>query len=134
MATCSRCHVSQVCQLIRVIMRKALQPVISSNGVSYLQMRLVGSHSISERKKGRNRKFNSCCPWSCGLQPKKFQASVAVPPAPVRVSSQRPLAPSITSGNLIPVVHGAMGCIQKNLQLVWLCHQLLSGLINSVTI
>ena len=34
-------------------------------------------------------------PW--GLQPKKFQTSVAVPPAPVRVPSQRPLAPSVAS-------------------------------------
>ena len=33
-------------------------------------------------------------PW--GLQPKKVQTSVAVPPAPVRVPSQRPLAPSVT--------------------------------------
>ena len=34
-------------------------------------------------------------PW--GLRPKKFQTSVAVPPAPVRVPSQRPLAPSVAS-------------------------------------
>ena len=34
-------------------------------------------------------------PW--GLRPKKFQTSVAVPPAPVRVPSQMPLAPSVTS-------------------------------------
>ena len=32
-----------------------------------------------------------------GLRPKKFQTSVAVPPAPVRVPSQRPLAPSVGS-------------------------------------
>ena len=32
-----------------------------------------------------------------GLPPKKFQTSVAVPPAPVRVPSQRPLAPSVAS-------------------------------------
>ena len=31
------------------------------------------------------------------LRPKKFQTSVAVPPAPVRVPSQRPLAPSVAS-------------------------------------
>ena len=37
------------------------------------------------------------CPWSHGLQPKKLYASVAVPPAPVRVPRQRPLAPSIMS-------------------------------------
>ena len=38
-----------------------------------------------------------CCPWSHVLRPKKLQASVAVPPAPVRVPSQRPLAPSVAS-------------------------------------
>ena len=31
------------------------------------------------------------------LRPKKLQASVAVPAAPVRVPSQRPLAPSVAS-------------------------------------
>ena len=38
---------------------------------------------------------DSCCPWSHGLRPKK--TSVAVPPAPVRVPSQRPLASSVAS-------------------------------------
>ena len=37
------------------------------------------------------------CPWSHGLRPKKLSVSVAVPPAPVRVPSQRPLAPSVSS-------------------------------------
>ena len=32
--------------------------------------------------------------WSHRLRPKKLSVSVAVPPAPVRVSSQRPLTPS----------------------------------------
>ena len=32
---------------------------------------------------------------------KKFQTSVAVPPAPVRVPSQRPLAPSVASATLV---------------------------------
>ena len=31
------------------------------------------------------------------MRPKKLSVSVAVPPAPVRVPSQRPLAPSISS-------------------------------------
>jgi hypothetical protein len=35
------------------------------------------------------------CPWSNGLRPKKLSVSVAVPPGPVRVPSQRPLAPSV---------------------------------------
>ena len=39
----------------------------------------------------------TCCPWSLGLRPKKLSVSVAVPPAPVRVPSQRPLAPSVLS-------------------------------------
>ena len=34
-------------------------------------------------------------PW--GLRPKMFQTSVGVLPAPVRVPSQRPLAPSVAS-------------------------------------
>ena len=33
---------------------------------------------------------------SWGLRPKKFQTCVAVPPAPVRVPSHWPLAPSLT--------------------------------------
>ena len=37
------------------------------------------------------------CSWSHRLRPEKLQASVAVPAAPVRVPSQRPLAPSVTS-------------------------------------
>ena len=32
-----------------------------------------------------------------GFDQKKFQANVAMPPAPVRVPNQRPLAPSVTS-------------------------------------
>ena len=39
----------------------------------------------------------TCCPWSHGLRPKELLVSVAVPPAPVRVPSQRPLAPSVAS-------------------------------------
>ena len=39
----------------------------------------------------------NCCPWSHGLHPKKLLASVAMPPAPVRFPSQRPLAPSVSS-------------------------------------
>ena len=35
--------------------------------------------------------------WSHRLRPKKVHASVAVPAAPVRVPSQRPLSPSVTS-------------------------------------
>ena len=39
----------------------------------------------------------ACCPWSHGLRPKNLSVSVAVPPAPVRVPSQRPLSPSVAS-------------------------------------
>ena len=35
------------------------------------------------------------------MRPKKFQTSVAVPPAPVRVPSQRPLTPSVASVTLV---------------------------------
>ena len=37
------------------------------------------------------------CPWSNGMRSKKLLASVVVLPAPVRLPSQRPLAPSIAS-------------------------------------
>ena len=40
-------------------------------------------------------------PWSHGLRPKKLLASVAVPAAPVRVPSQRLLAPSIASATSV---------------------------------
>ena len=43
------------------------------------------------------KKIRVCWPWSHGLRPKKLYASVAVPLAPVRVPSQWPLAPSVTS-------------------------------------
>ena len=33
----------------------------------------------------------ACCPCSHGLRPKKLSVNVAVPPAPARVPSQRPL-------------------------------------------
>ena len=42
-----------------------------------------------------NLRMLSMEPW--GLRSKKFQTSVAVPPAPVWVPSQRPLAPSLAS-------------------------------------
>jgi hypothetical protein len=44
-------------------------------------------------------------PW--GLRPKKFQTSVAVPPAPVWVPSQRALALSVAS-----VANDPGGCAQ----------------------
>ena len=39
----------------------------------------------------------TCCPWSHGLRPKKLSVSASVPPAPVRVPNQRPLAPCVAS-------------------------------------
>ena len=58
-----------------------------------------------------------CCPWIHSLRLKKLYAIVVVPPAPVQVPDQSPLAP-------IPAVHGAMGCGHKSFKLVWRCHQL----------
>ena len=62
-------------------------------------MSSVVLHSMSGREKEgiKDRTGNTCCPWSHGLRPKKLSVSVAVPPAPVQVSSQRPLALSITN-------------------------------------
>ena len=45
----------------------------------------------------RSDRESSCCPWSHGLQSKKLKAKVVVPPAPVRVASQRSFAPSVAS-------------------------------------
>jgi hypothetical protein len=39
----------------------------------------------------------ACCPWSNGLRPYILSVSVAVPPARVRVPSQRPNVPSVAS-------------------------------------
>ena len=39
--------------------------------------------------------------WSHSLRPKKLHASVAVPAAPVKVPSQRPLAPNVASVTLV---------------------------------
>ena len=74
-----------------------MRPVIASNGAPFLQMRSVGSHSTPGREKEEHKERTGsrricCCPWSHGLWPKKLSVSVAVPPAPVRVPSQRPLA------------------------------------------
>ena len=46
-------------------------------------------------------KRRTCCPRSHGLRPKKLSVCVVVPPAPVRVPSQRPLAPSVASLTLV---------------------------------
>ena len=43
-------------------------------------------------------------PWR--LRPEKFETSAAVPPAPVRVPSQRPLAPSVESVTSVANVKG----------------------------
>jgi hypothetical protein len=48
-------------------------------------------------RKGQGVVEKTCCPWSHGLGPIKLSVSVAVPPAPVPVSSQRPLALSVGS-------------------------------------
>ena len=50
-------------------------------------------------------------PWR--LRPKKFQTSVAVPPAPVRVPSHRLLAPSVASVTSVANDKGDNEMIQK---------------------
>ena len=47
-------------------------------------------------------------PLAVTKKKKKLLASVAVPPAPVRVPSQRPLAPSVTSVTLVANDKGEM--------------------------
>ena len=60
--------------------------------------------------------------WNYGLRLKKPYASVTMPPALVRVPTNDHLS-------RVPVVHGAMGCGQKNFTIVWRYHQLLSGFV-----
>ena len=60
-------------------------------------MKYKGSYNVQMI----NMMLLTCCPWSHGLRPKKLSVSVAVPPAPVRVSSQSPLAPSVASVTLV---------------------------------
>ena len=57
-------------------------------------------------------------PW--GQRPKKFQTSVAVPAAPVRVPSQRPLAPSVASFT------SDANDKDDNEMILWLCTDLLA--------
>ena len=63
---------------------KAVRLFIASNGVPYLQMASLGLYSTSGREKEGNTLMLKDC-------------SVAVPPAPVRVHSERSLDPSVTS-------------------------------------
>ena len=74
---------------------KVVRLLGASNGVPCLKMMLVGLHSTSERKErtGSALILLSMEPWAVA---KKLYAPVEVPPAPVRVSSQRSLAPSVT--------------------------------------
>ena len=84
-------------------------------------------------------KFMPVVHGTMGCGQKNYKASVAVPPAPVQVPSQRPLAPSVASVTSVtndkgdnemipgavhrspvtvkfmPVVYGAMCCGQKKL-------------------
>ena len=51
---------------------KVVRPVIASNGVSYLQLKLVGSHSTSGREKEREDEQNISNTVLCaGLQREK---------------------------------------------------------------
>ena len=55
-----------------------------------------------------------CCPWSHGLWPKKLLVSVAVPPTPVRVSSQRPLALSRRSLMIKVIIKIILGAVHRS--------------------
>jgi hypothetical protein len=81
---------------------KALQPVIASNGV--LCLPCCSEHQVVRRKERtgwfesifRKRK-RPIVHGVMGCGQKKLLVSVALPPAPVRVPSQRPLATSVAS-------------------------------------
>ena len=57
-------------------------------------------------------------PWSHGLRPNKLLVSVAVPPAPILVPSQRPLAPSVAPVTSVSNNKGdnemALGTVHKS--------------------
>ena len=75
---------------------KAVRPVIASNGVLYFKITSVRSHRISGKvKEGKD----GASPVGPGHEQRqrKLEVSVTVPPAPVRVPSQRPLILSVTS-------------------------------------
>ena len=59
-----------------------------------------------------------CCPWSHELRPKKHSVSVAMPPAPVRVSSQRPFFQSVASVTSVAIDKGdnamIMGAVHRS--------------------
>ena len=66
----------------------AVQPFIDLNGVPYLQMTSVGSHSTSGRKKVGKEDLLSMEPRAAA---KKLLVSGAVPPAPVRDPTDNPI-------------------------------------------
>ena len=61
------------------------------------------------------------------MEPRKLSVSVAVPPAPVRVPSQRPIAPSFTSDvDKARTVHLALVYTRKdyvNLEIKWFIYR-----------
>ena len=56
-----------------------------------------------------------------GLRPKNFQTSLVVPPAPLRIHSQRPLAPNVASVTSVPNDKGdnemILGAVHRKPQL-----------------
>ena len=59
-------HRSDIYFMAEERLMKAMGPVIASNGVHYLQMRLVGSHSTSGREKKGNKEMTG---QGSGLRP-----------------------------------------------------------------
>ena len=55
------------------------------------------------------------------MRPKKLSVSVAVPPGPVRVSSQRPLAPSVASVTSVTNDKGDNGMILRAVHRPGIC-------------
>ena len=100
---------------------KAVRLFIASDGVPYLRMVSIGLHSTSGRKKVKKErmltdiKSRPVVHGAMGRGQKSFKLDVAVPLAPLRVPSQRTLAPSVTSvtsvaNNNIPgTVHRSPG-------------------------
>ena len=78
-----------------------LIPYFGSGGPSLSSgYRVLGSFTSSAWTVSQQRIIHwhlTCCPWSHGLRTKILSVSVAVPPIPGRVPSQRPLASSVAS-------------------------------------
>ena len=72
---------------------------VSSGRASVLEHK---NHTFNYKPSNLGNK--TCYPWNHGLQPRSFPASVAVPPASARVSTQWPFVPNVTQSRLLLII------------------------------